>query len=348
MELTPIEWKNDELVLLDQTMLPNEINYKSYTTTEGVWEAINTMVVRGAPAIGVTAAYGAYIAIQNEQGSVFELKKTLIEKAEYLATSRPTAVNLFWALDRMRLKSESIQTENVKDYKNRILQEAIKIHEEDIEINRNIGENLLTLLTSGQGVLTHCNAGVLATTKYGTATSPFYLGKERGIDFKIYADETRPRFQGAMLTAFELYNAGIDVTLITDNMVATVMSENKVQAVIVGCDRVAANGDVANKIGTLGVAILAKHYNIPFYVATPTPTIDLQCPTGAHIPIEERHKDEVLRPTGHPISVLDVNIYNPAFDVTPADLITAIVTEKGIIHHPTKEKLAEIFTNLVQ
>ncbi|RUL55560.1 S-methyl-5-thioribose-1-phosphate isomerase [Lysinibacillus antri] len=343
MELVTIEWKNNRLVLLDQTKLPNQISYVTMHTVQDVWIAINTMIVRGAPAIGVTAAYGAYVGIQNVEDNVDKLKEKLQEITQYLATSRPTAVNLFWALNRMKDKGLSIKTSDVLTFKNLLLEEAKAIHQEDIAINRSIGEYLLTLLNDGQGVLTHCNAGALATTKYGTATAPFYLAKEKGINLKVFADETRPRFQGAMLTAFELYHAGIDVTLITDNMAATIMSQGKVQAVIVGCDRVAANGDVANKIGTLGVAILAKHYNIPFYVATPTPTIDLDCPSGAEIPIEERHSSEVLKPTGQFVAPQDVKIYNPAFDVTPAHLVSAIITEKGIIEHPCEEKIRAIF-----
>ncbi|WP_342558124.1 S-methyl-5-thioribose-1-phosphate isomerase [Metasolibacillus sp. FSL K6-0083] len=343
MELKTIEWKDDKLILLDQTALPNDVSYVEITTAEDVWNAIHSMIVRGAPAIGVTAAYGAYIAIQHLKGSVEEAKIVLKEQLDYLATSRPTAVNLFWALERMGKVAELFLGSDLDEFKECMLEEAIAVHMEDVNINRNIGEHLLTLLNDGQGVLTHCNAGALATTKYGTATSPFYLAKEKGMSLKVFADETRPRFQGAMLTSFELYHAGVDVTLITDNMAATVMAQNKVQAVIVGCDRVAANGDVANKIGTLGVAILAKHYGIPFYVATPTPTIDLNCATGAEIPIEERNKDEVLKPTGQYIAPPEVKVYNPAFDVTPAHLITAIVTEKGIIHSPNEEKLRAVF-----
>lgn len=333
--LNPIEWKNDALVLLDQTKLPNDIVYEEFTTVESVWDAIVTMKVRGAPAIGVAAAYGVYLAVRNSET---DLVKVVQKSAEYLATSRPTAVNLFWALDRMTAVKAPDAT-----YKEALLAEAIAIHKEDEEINRTIGENLLTLLTDGIGILTHCNAGALATSKYGTATAPMYLAKEKGWDFKVYADETRPRLQGSTLTALELSRAGIDVTVITDNMAAMVMSQGKVQAVIVGCDRVAANGDTANKIGTLGVSILAKHYNIPFYVAAPTPTIDLNTPTGTQIPIEERHKSEVIEGFGRLTAPADVNVYNPAFDVTPHEHITAIVTEKGIVRAPYEENLKKLF-----
>ena len=330
--LNPIEWKNDALVLLDQTKLPNEIVYEEFTTVEGVWDAIVTMKVRGAPAIGVAAAYGVYLGVRDVTSNIEE---EVQKHADYLATSRPTAVNLFWALDRMKaVKSDSL--------KEALLEEAKAIHKEDEAINRTIGENLLTLLNDGMGILTHCNAGSLATSKYGTATAPMYLAKEKGWDFKVFADETRPRLQGSTLTALELSRAGIDVTVITDSMAGMVMSQGKIQAVIVGCDRVAANGDTANKIGTLGVSILAKHYGIPFYIAAPTPTIDLQTPTGAEIPIEERDKSEVIEGFGKLTAPAHVNVYNPAFDVTPAEHITAIVTEKGIVRAPFKENLAKL------
>lgn len=330
--LNPIEWKNDTLVLLDQTKLPNDIVYEAFTTVEGVWDAIVTMKVRGAPAIGVAAAYGVYLGVRDVTTN---MEEEVQKHADYLATSRPTAVNLFWALDRMKaVKSDSL--------KEALLEEAKAIHKEDAAINRAIGENLLTLLNDGMGILTHCNAGSLATSKYGTATAPMYLAKEKGWDFKVYADETRPRLQGSTLTALELSRAGIDVTVITDSMAGMVMSQGKIQAVIVGCDRVASNGDTANKIGTLGVSILAKHYGIPFYIAAPTPTIDLQTPTGDEIPIEERDKSEVIEGFGKLTAPADVNVYNPAFDVTPAEHITAIVTEKGIVRAPFKENLAKL------
>jgi methylthioribose-1-phosphate isomerase len=330
--LNPIEWKNDALVLLDQTKLPNDIVYEEFTTVEGVWDAIVTMKVRGAPAIGVAAAYGVYLGVREVETN---LEEAVQKHADYLATSRPTAVNLFWALDRMK----AVKSDQLKEA---LLEEAKAIHKEDEAINRAIGENLLTVLNDGMGILTHCNAGSLATSKYGTATAPMYLAKERGWDFKVYADETRPRLQGSTLTALELSRAGIDVTVITDSMAGMVMSQGKIQAVIVGCDRVAANGDTANKIGTLGVSILAKHYGIPFYIAAPTPTIDLQTPTGAEIPIEERDKSEVIEGFGKLTAPAHVNVYNPAFDVTPAEHITAIVTEKGIVRAPFKENLAKL------
>ncbi|WP_270180282.1 S-methyl-5-thioribose-1-phosphate isomerase [Alkalihalobacillus sp. CinArs1] len=344
-QLISIEWRDDELILLDQTLLPNEVVYESFSTADGVWDAIQVMKVRGAPAIGVAAAYGLYLGIKDAPEESFEdFVQVVRDQSAFLATSRPTAVNLFWALERM----EAVVGDNnglpVAELKERILKEAKAIHREDEEINRKIGEHAITLFEDKMGVLTHCNAGALATTKYGTATSPMYLAKEKGWDLKIYSDETRPRLQGSMLTALELERAGIDVTVITDNMAAVVMSQGKIDAVIVGCDRVAANGDVANKIGTLGVSILANYYNIPFYVAAPTPTIDLKTPTGKEIPIEERDSHEVINRFGQFSAPEGVNVYNPAFDVTPNENVTAIITEKGIIRAPYSENLKKIFS----
>lgn len=337
-EIFAIQWKNEKLVLLDQTRLPNEIIYEEFDAIEGVWDAIKTMKVRGAPAIGVAAAYGLYLGIRDpDVNSVEGFWKVLEEKTGYLATSRPTAVNLFWALERMNKKAQELKNKPVAEIRNALKDEAIAIHLEDGEINKRIGENLLTLLKDGMGILTHCNAGALATTKYGTALSPIYLAKEKGWNLKVFADETRPRLQGAMITAFELFHAGIDVTLITDSMAAMVMSQGKIDAVIVGCDRIAANGDTANKIGTLGVSILAKHYDIPMYIAAPTPTIDLETLSGEEISIEERDSGEITCGFGVWTAPRGVKTFNPSFDVTPYTNITAIVTEKGIIYPPFKE-----------
>ncbi|SHF17116.1 methylthioribose-1-phosphate isomerase [Seinonella peptonophila] len=341
--ILPIQWKNDILILLDQTLLPNEVVYEEFETIEGVWDAIQVMKVRGAPAIGVSAAYGLYLGIRNATERDFpSFYEELTIKAAYLASSRPTAVNLFWAINRLKQTAEQNKHLPISEIKQLLLEEAITIHHEDEEINRNIGENLLTLLQDGMGILTHCNAGALATTKYGTATAPMYLAHERGWNLKIFSDETRPRLQGSMLTAFELQQAGLDVTVITDNMAAVVMSQGKINAVIVGCDRVAANGDTANKIGTLGVSILAKHYGIPFYVAAPTPTIDLETPTGAEIPIEERETSEVTHRFGIATAPENVQVYNPSFDVTPHENITAIVTERGIVKPNYQENLVKV------
>ena len=267
----------------------------------------------------------------------------LRQHGEYLSTSRPTAVNLSWAIVRMVDKAEGMQGSGVGEIVAALESEAQVIHAEDEQINRAIGENLLSLLKDGDTVLTHCNAGILATSKYGTATAPFYLAQERGMNIKVYADETRPRLQGARLTAYELFESGIDVTLICDNMAAVLMDGGKIDAVIVGCDRVAANGDTANKIGTYNVAILAKHFGIPMYIAAPTPTIDMACATGDKIPIEQRDRQEVICINGKYNAPKDVKVFNPAFDVTPNELITAIVTEKEIVRAPFGENLKKLF-----
>ncbi|RUT53529.1 S-methyl-5-thioribose-1-phosphate isomerase [Clostridium botulinum] len=345
-ELLAIKWddKRDKLILLDQTILPNKIEYIEYDTAEDVYHSIKDMIVRGAPAIGVTAAYGLYFAAKVAPEDNFEnFFKYLKEKSSYLDSSRPTAVNLSWALKVMESKALENKDKDVKEIKSILREEAKRIHEEDIEICKTIGENLITLLKDGVGILTHCNAGQLATSKYGTATSPMYLAKEKGWNFKVYSDETRPRLQGSTLTALELYEAGIDVTTITDNMAAMVMSQGKIDAVIVGCDRIAANGDTANKIGTMGVSILAKYFGIPMYIAAPTPSIDINTKTGEDIPIEERNPEEVTSRFGVWTAPKGVKVYNPGFDVTPHENITAIVTEKGIVYPPFKENLKKLF-----
>ncbi|KRU25126.1 5-methyl-5-thioribose-1-phosphate isomerase [Clostridium sporogenes] len=345
-ELLAIKWDDnrDKLILLDQTILPNKIEYIEYDTAEGVYDSIKDMIVRGAPAIGVTAAYGLYFAAKVAPEDNFEnFFKYLKEKSSYLDSSRPTAVNLSWALKVMESKALENKDKDVKEIKSILREEAKRIHEEDIEICKTIGENLITLLKDGVGILTHCNAGQLATSKYGTATSPMYLAKEKGWNFKVYSDETRPRLQGSTLTALELYEAGIDVTTITDNMAAMVMSQGKIDAVIVGCDRIAANGDTANKIGTMGVSILAKYFGIPMYIAAPTPSIDINTKTGEDIPIEERNPEEVTSRFGVWTAPKGVKVYNPGFDVTPHENITAIVTEKGIVYPPFKENLKKLF-----
>ncbi len=346
--LRSLKWDEEALLMLDQRLLPEETVYLRLTTPQQVWEGIRELKVRGAPAIGISAAYGVVLGIQNFAGDTKELAAEAVKHAEYLATSRPTAVNLFWALDRMKARANALAAEGVSaaDAIRALLDEAKQIHAEDEETNRLIGEHALTLFKDGMGVLTHCNAGGLATSKYGTALAPFYLALEQGIQLKVFADETRPVLQGARLTAFELQQAGVDVTLICDNMAGHVMSKGWVQAVIVGTDRVAANGDVANKIGTYGVAVMAKAHNIPFYVACPLSTIDLSTPTGADIPIEERHPDEVSHGFGKRTAPEGVAIYNPAFDITPSELVTAIITEKGIVRAPYTESLKNLFAEL--
>ncbi|SDC06766.1 methylthioribose-1-phosphate isomerase [Paenibacillus sp. UNCCL117] len=347
--LQSVRWNSlgDRLDLLDQRLLPDEIVYLELTTAEQVWDAIKQLAVRGAPAIGIAAAFGVYLGIREVRGGRDELLAEVNRQCDYLATSRPTAVNLFWALDRMRARAAALLTGDgaaePAAAQRALLDEAIAIQSEDEETCRLIGEHALSLFRDGMGVLTHCNAGGLATARYGTALAPMYLAQEKGIALKVFADETRPVLQGARLTAFELQQAGVDVTLICDNMAGAVMAKGWVQAVIVGTDRVAANGDVANKIGTYSVAVLAKAHGIPFYVACPMSTIDLNTPTGADIPIEERHEDEITQGFGKRTAPAGVKVYNPAFDVTPNEYVTAIITEKGVIRGPYKENLKKLF-----
>lgn len=333
------------LVLLDQTKLPNEKVFLELTEMEDIWDAIYQLKVRGAPAIGIAAAYAVYLGVKQSKADTYEdFLAEFMEVKNYLASSRPTAVNLFWALDRMEDRLKQEKEEPIDKIKQALKEEAELIRKEDEEVCKSIGEHALSLLEPNWGLLTHCNAGTIATAKYGTALAPIYLGQERGYDFKVFADETRPLLQGARLTAWELQEAGIDVTLIADNMASIVMHEGKVQAVLVGCDRVAANGDTANKIGTSGVAILAKHYNIPFYVCAPMSTIDLDCETGDNIEIELRPSEEITTTWYEkPMAPKDVKTYNPAFDVTDHNLITAIITEKGIVYPSYKENLAKLF-----
>lgn len=318
-----IKFENNKLYFLDQTLLPNEIKYVIPQSKEDYYTAIKTLQVRGAPAIGIFAGYA--MALLDEDKA--ELKK-------YLDSARPTAVNLSWATARM-LKAYN-------DGKN-LTEEAVKIHKEDIEMCRKISEYGLSLLKDGDGILTHCNAGALATSKYGTGLGPLLLGKEKGYNFHVFCDETRPLLQGARLTSFELENAGIDTTLICDNMASIVMKQGKINAVLVGTDRIAANGDIANKIGTSSVAVLAKHYNIPFYVLGPYSTIDYACKTGDDIEIELRDADEIKNMWYEkPMALEKTKCYNPAFDVTDNELITAIITDRGIIRQPYKENLEKI------
>jgi methylthioribose-1-phosphate isomerase len=342
--LQSVSYENGVLKILDQTKIPNITEFLEITKIEDAWDAIKQLKVRGAPAIGIAAAYGLLLGIKDAPVNSFEDFYVFFKKqSDYLATSRPTAVNLFWALKRMDERTLKEKDQPVSKIKEVLQAEAHLIRNEDEEVCRTIGEHALTLLKDGMGILTHCNAGGIATARYGTALSPLYLAKEMGWDIKVFADETRPLLQGARLTAWELMQAGIDVTLITDNMAAMVMQKGWIQAVIVGCDRVAANGDVANKIGTYGVALLAKAHNIPFYVAAPISTIDLETITGADIPIEERDAGEVTEGFGKRTAPEGVKVFNPAFDVTPHEYITAIITEKGILTGNYQEKLPILF-----
>lgn len=345
LETVYLDDENNTIVLLDQTLLPNEIKYLHLTTQPEIWEAIKELRVRGAPAIGITAAYGAYLGVKNSSVDDFDLFIEVFKSVkQYLASARPTAVNLFWALDKM----ESCLIENkqrpIEEIIDALLHQAEEIKAEDIRTNMAIGEYGLSLIQPGWGILTHCNAGSLATGKYGTATAPMYLGQERGYNLKVFADETRPLLQGARLTTFELAAAGIDVTLICDNMVATVMNKGWIQAVFVGCDRVAANGDTANKIGTAGVAIMAQEYGIPFYVCAPSSTIDMNTPTREQIEIELRNPEEIYKKWyAKPMAPEEgVKFFNPAFDVTDAKYITGIITEFGIARPPFEDSLRGI------
>lgn len=345
VEAVRLDDENSSLVILDQTLLPNEKKYLRLTKPEEIWEAIYSLRVRGAPAIGIAAAFGAYLGIKHFPATTYEELYAEFKKVkDYLASARPTAVNLFWALDRMEARFRKEAGKSVAEIKAALKEEAEAIRREDEMVCEAIGRNGLTLLKPGWGILTHCNAGTIATAKYGTALAPIYLGHERGYNFRVYADETRPLLQGARLTAWELMEAGIDVTLICDNMASIVMKEGKIQAVLVGCDRVAANGDTANKIGTSGVAILAKYYKIPFYVCAPLSSIDLNCRTGADIKIEVRPGEEITTKWYEkPMAPKGVKTYNPAFDVTDHELITAIITEKGIVYPPYSDNLKALF-----
>ena len=341
--IEPIKWEDQTLYVLNQLILPAVSEYNPKRTIEEVFGAIKDMELRGAPLIGVSAAYGMCLGIKDVTDSDHDaFMATMKKNGHYLAKSRPTAVNLFWAIDRMIEKAESLSDQPTEEKKKILEQEAITIHREDEDINRNIGENLLPLLKDGMTLLTHCNAGVLATTKYGTATSAMYLAKERGWTIKVYADETRPYLQGARLTSYELQQAGIDVTLICDNMAGFLMSQGKIDAIITGADRVAANGDVANKIGTMSLGVLANYFRVPLYIAAPTPTIDMNAATGKDIPIEEREPAEVTHWYGRQIAPENIGVYNPAFDVTPHELVVAIVTEKGVVYPQFDTNLIKI------
>ncbi len=333
------------VVILDQTLLPNEVKYLTLRAPEEMVEAIQSLRVRGAPAIGICAGYCLAALAQQRKGMPPDrFRAELHRLSARLNASRPTAVNLSWALGRLGKRAHSMGDAAPAAVAAVLREEALAIHREDIAMCKSISEHGLTLLQDGAGVLTHCNAGPLATSQYGTALGPLLLGTQRGMRFRVFADETRPLLQGARLTAYELDRAGVDVTLICDNMASIVMKNGWVDACFVGCDRVAANGDAANKIGTSGVAILAKHYGIPFYVLGPTSTIDLDCPTGEDIEIELRDPGEIRSKFyAQPMAPAGVKCYNPAFDVTEHSLIAGIVTERGICRPPYDQSLAALF-----
>ena len=335
--LRPVCWDanvmpHGALQLLDQTRLPGETVTIHCTTLESVWKAIKTLQVRGAPAIGVAAAYGVVVGLNEFQPDNRSWPDRLRQTCDYLATSRPTAVNLFWALERMRNRAKQLAGRGWIEAREALLAEAQAIRDEDAAMCRAIGLTGRPLVIDGAGVLTHCNAGALATSEYGTALAVLYAAHEAGRKFRVYVDETRPLLQGARLTAWELTRAGIDTVLICDNMAAALMGQRQVHLVITGADRIAANGDTANKVGTYGLAVLAAAHGIPFYVAAPSTTFDLNIKDGSAIPIEFRDADEVCTFGGRRIAPADIPCFNPAFDVTPARLISGIITERGLIH----------------
>lgn len=349
MGLKTIEWKNNKIKMIDQTKLPQELEYISLSNTKALWQAIKTLKVRGAPALGAVSALGVYLGIKDSKAKNFKgFKKELNKVIHYIASSRPTARNLFWGLERVNSAAKLNSTEPVPYIKKIILDEALKIIEEDRAACRAIGRYGSKLIKDKDTILTVCNAGILATIDYGTALGVIYRAQEEGKRIKMYACETRPILQGARLTTWELAKKGVSVTLICDNMAATLMKQGRVDKVIAGADRIAANGDTANKIGTYMLAVLSKHHRIPFYIAAPISTFDLSIKNGKQIPIEERDAKEItelhykkrMAPVG-------IKVFNPAFDVTPHSLITAIVTEKGIIKPPYLENIKRVLKKLL-
>ncbi len=342
MRLPTLKWTGDALELIDQTLLPGELVIERCEKVEEVHDAIRRLAVRGAPAIGVAAAYGVLLAARTAGNvSPDELRGRVARAADYLETARPTAVNLSWAVRRMVRAAEGKGT-SAQEFYGRLVREAEAIADEDRRANRRIGKFGAALLRDGAAVLTHCNAGALATVDYGTALGVVYAAAEEGKNISVYVDETRPLLQGARLTAWELMQAGIPATLICDDMAATIMAQNEVDCVLVGADRVAANGDIANKIGTLNLAILARHFLVPFYVAVPLSSVDFDAASGGDIPIEERDPEEVTVFGGVRTAPLGVGVSNPAFDVTPARLVDAIITETGVAKPPLGPALAAL------
>lgn len=342
MPVTTIKWVNGKVRMIDQTKLPQELVYLEIDDVENLGEAIKSLRVRGAPAIGIAGAFGVVLGIQNFKGEdKAPFFKKLKDTADYLLTTRPTAVNLSWAINRMKRVAEKYSDKSITQIKERLLQEALKIWEEDREICRRIGKHGAKLIKDGFNILTHCNTGALATADYGTALGVIFAAKEEGKRVRVFADETRPLLQGARLNVWELMNEGIDVTLICDNTAAFVMQQNKINCVIVGADRIARNGDTANKIGTYNLAVLAEKHTIPFYVAAPFSTIDFNIKNGSEIPIEERAPEEITEGFGKRTAPAGAKVYSPAFDVTPHELITAIITEQGVIEPPFEQNLTK-------
>ena len=343
----PISWADGTLKIIDQTLLPGKVDWVELRSVVSVWDAIQRLQVRGAPAIGICAAFGVLVGLTERRPDTLAAARTIVgETAQFLASSRPTAVNLFWALERMERAAGGLPADTTpQDLFERLEAEALAILAEDLEQCRLIGRFGAHLVHEGAGVLTHCNAGSLATGGHGTALSVLYQARAEGRQFRVYAGETRPLLQGARLTAWELQQAGIDTTLICDNAAAQVMREGKIDLVLVGADRVAANGDTANKIGTYGLAVLAEAHGIPLYVAAPSSTLDITLPSGDTIPIEERDPAEITHGFGRATAPEGIKVYNPAFDVTPAALIAGIITEHGIVTPPYETCLNQIFQN---
>ena len=344
MKFKTIEWKGDRVRMLDQRRLPQEVQYLDCRNSSSVAEAIRTMAIRGAPAIGVAAAMGIALGAKKTRSSNPRVFTEAVKKVcKEMRGTRPTAVNLFWAVDRMEKVLERVESDGVEETKKRLVREALQILESDIEVNRKIGKYGKKLIKEGDGVLTHCNAGALATGGFGTALGVIYAARDEGKQFQVFVDETRPMLQGCRLTAWELVQEKIPATLITDSMAGVLMKKGLVNLVVVGADRIAGNGDTANKIGTYGLAVLSKSHGIPFYVAAPTSTLDLSLVSGEEIPIEERNIAEVTHFRGYPIAPKGVKAFNPAFDVTPHSLIHGIITEKGIIRKPFRKNLKTLF-----
>ena len=342
MPVPTIQWKNNRLKLIDQSALPHRLRFIYCNSLKSVWGVIREMKIRGAPLLGIAAAYGVYLGVRNSKKNLFkDLERTI----KYLSTSRPTARNLFWALERMRKVAHLREKEPPGEIKKILLKEATRILKEDKEICRKIGKFGRILIKNNDRILTHCNAGGLATADYGTALGVIFAAEREKKKIRVYADETRPVLQGARLTTWELMREGIDTTLICDNMAAHLMARGGINKVIVGADRIARNGDTANKIGTYNLALLAHYHGIPFYVAAPTSTIDLRIKSGKDIPIEERPADEVRKIGNVYIAPKKVKVFNPAFDVTPHRFITAIITEKGILQKPFVKSIKKVLTS---
>lgn len=343
MNFKTIEWKGDRVRVLDQRRLPRELRYLECKDPEAVAHAIRTMAIRGAPAIGVAAAMGIALAAKKIRlGRTDSFRKRVGAVCHQMRQTRPTAVNLFWAVNRMMKILDPRLRLSAEEIRRKLEDEALQIYEEDVEANRRIGENGKILLRDGNGIITHCNAGSLATAGYGTALGVIYAARAEGKRLRVFVDETRPMLQGARLTAWELVQEKIPTTLITDSMAGALMKRGEIDLAIVGADRIARNGDTANKIGTYGLAILSRWHGIPFYVAAPTSTLDLTLASGSAIPIEERSPEEVTHLMGKPVSPREVDVFNPAFDVTPHSLVDAIITEKGIARKPFQKNLKKI------